>query len=252
VTPSDADATARVRAFWEAEACGERYGADQDRIRYQLEPEILAFADFPSAAGKRVLEVGVGMGADFVRLARVADSATGVDLTERALAITRGRLADAGLEADVRQADAERLPFGDASFDLVYSWGVLHHSPEPERAMTEAVRVLAPGGTLRLMLYHRRSWVALAAWARFGLLRGKPGLSLGQAVAMVESPGTRALTPAEVRAALGDRLASLSVRPVLTHWDRRVAPGVAGLSGDRFGWFLLVEGRKAHGPGEPG
>ena len=237
-------ATDDVRDFWEAEACGERYGADQDRTRYELEPEIIAFADFPSAAGKRVLELGVGMGSDFLRFARVAASTTGVDLTERAVEITRDRLAAAGLEATVRTADAERLPFEDGSFDLVYSWGVLHHSPDPARAMAEAVRVLAPGGTLRLMLYHRRSWVALAAWARFGLLRGKPQLGLRGAVAMVESPGTQAFTAAEVRAVLAGGLEALTVRPVLTHWDRRVAPGVARLAGDRFGWFLLIEGRK--------
>ncbi len=136
-----------VKGFWEREACGERYGAEQDRLRYTLEPEILRFADFESATGKRVLEIGVGMGADFLRWVRAGAHATGLDLTERAVTLTRQRLEAEGLVADVRVADAEALPFPDGQFDIVYSWGVLHHTPDPGRALAEAARVLAPGGT---------------------------------------------------------------------------------------------------------
>ena len=236
----------QVRDFWEEEACGERYGAEQDRLRYELEPEILRFADFDSASGLRVLEIGVGMGSDFLRWARAGAAATGVDLTDRAVAITRQRLEAAGLSAEVRTADAENLPFADGSFDLVYSWGVLHHTPDPRRALAEAQRVLAPGGRLKVMLYHRRSWVAFAAWARFGLLRGRPRISLREAVAHIESPGTQAFTPSEVRTMLGE-VDVTAIRPVLTHWDRKVAPGAAPLLGDRFGWFLLIEGVKRAG-----
>jgi len=235
--------TETVRAFWEAEACGERYGAEQDRVRYELEPEIPGFADFESAVDKRVLEIGVGMGADFLRWARIGARATGVDLTDRAVALTRRRLADEGLEADLRVADAEALPFADGEFDIVYSWGVLHHTPDPARALAEAQRVLAPGGELRLMLYHRRSWVALAAWVKFGLLRGRPWATLRDAVAHVESPGTQAFTPREVRALLPE-IGSLRITAPLTHWDRKCAPVIARIGGDRLGWFLLIKGRK--------
>lgn len=232
-----------VRDFWESEACGERYGPDQDRLRYELEPEILRFADFPSASGKRVLEIGVGMGADFLRWVRAGAEATGIDLTERAVGLTRERLRQQGLTAEVRVADAEALPFPDGQFDLVYSWGVLHHTPEPSRALMEAQRVLAPGGVLKLMLYHRRSWVALGAWGRFCLLRGHPLTSLRQAVGYVESPGTQAFTPSEVRSLLPS-IPGVEVSPLLTHWDRKVAPRIAALFGRRFGWFLLVKGTK--------
>ena len=232
-----------VKRFWEQEACGERYGAAQDKVRYELEPEILAFADFESAKGKRVLEIGVGMGSDFVRWVRGGAIATGIDLTARAVALTQRRVLDEGLEAEVRVADAEALPFGDETFDIVYSWGVLHHTPHPAQALAEAQRVLAPGGQLKVMLYHRRSWVALAAWARFGLLRARPLTTLKKAVAQIESPGTQAFTVEEVRTIL-TRMKELSARPVLTRWDRRSLPFVSWLAGDRFGWFLLIEGRK--------
>lgn len=233
----------QVKAFWEAEACGERYGADHDRLRYELEPEILALADFGGAAGKRVLEVGVGMGADLLRWVRAGARAVGVDLTQRATTLTRERLDRAGLAAGVAVADAECLPFGDGAFDVVWSWGVLHHSPDPRRAVAEARRVLAPGGRLKLMLYHRHSWVALAAWARFCLLRARPWCTLSQAVACVESPGTQAFTAGEVAAML-EGMTGVWVQPTLSTWDRRWAPGIARVCGDRWGWFLLIEATK--------
>jgi SAM-dependent methyltransferase len=231
-----------VRAFWDSEACGERYGDDQDRRRYELEPEILDFADFPSARGQRLLEIGVGMGADYVRWLRAGARATGVDLTERAVHLTRTRAEAEGLVADVRSADAENLPFPDGEFDVVYSWGVLHHTPDMPKSFAEAKRVLRPGGLLKVMVYHRHSWVALAAWARFGLLRGRPLGGLKAGVAHMESPGTQALTRDEL-AGLLEGLDEVTITPRLTSWDRRVAPGLARLGGDRLGWFLMAQGR---------
>ncbi|MCA1711768.1 MAG: class I SAM-dependent methyltransferase [Actinobacteria bacterium] len=231
-----------VANFWEAEACGERYGADQDRLRYELEPEILRVARFDSGRGQRVLEIGVGMGSDLVRWARAGARVTGVDLTARAVELSRERLAGEGLEGTVTRADAEHLPFADGTFDVIWSWGVLHHTPDADRALVEATRVLRVGGRYAVMVYHRHSWLALAAWARWGVLRGRPTTTLRQAVAHVESPGTRAYTSQEVRDLLDPHLESLVVRPVLTHWDRRVAPVVSRAAGDRLGWFLVVEG----------
>lgn len=233
-----------VARFWEAEACGERYGDEQVETRYRLEPEIATFADFPSGRDRDVLEIGVGMGADLIRWARAGARVTGIDLTERAVALTSDRLRAAGLTADVRVGDAENLPFPDASFDLVWSWGVLHHTPASTLALREAARVLRPNGRYAVMVYHRRSWVAAAAWTRFGLLRGRPAMSPTEAVTHIESPGTRAFTAAELRTLLEDLLMDLRIRPVLTHWDRRCAPGLARLAGDRLGWFLLVDGRR--------
>ena len=74
----------------------------------------------------------------------------------------------------MKEADAEHLPFPDDSFDIVYSWGVLHHSPDTPQAFSEAHRVLRPGGTLRAMIYHRPSIVGLMLWARYGFAAGRP------------------------------------------------------------------------------
>jgi ubiquinone/menaquinone biosynthesis C-methylase UbiE len=93
--------------------------ADVERRRYELEPFIPAFADFERSREQRVLEVGVGLGTDFVRFVRADAQAIGIDLTETSIAAMRDRLALEGLEADLRVASAEQLPFGDGEFDLV-------------------------------------------------------------------------------------------------------------------------------------
>ncbi|HKO18491.1 MAG TPA: class I SAM-dependent methyltransferase [Acidobacteriaceae bacterium] len=209
VRPSEA-LKERVQEFWNARSCGEVYAeGDTHRARlqaefdarYALEPYIPTFARFEDARGKDVLEVGVGMGADHLRWA-LADphSLTGVDLTPRAVEFTRTRLGLADRVSDLRVADAEQLPFSDNSFDLVYSWGVLHHSPNTARAIGEVLRVLRPGGTARIMIYHKYSMTGFMLWGRYALLRGVPGRSLDEIYAQhLESPGTKAFSITEAR-----------------------------------------------------
>jgi ubiquinone/menaquinone biosynthesis C-methylase UbiE len=115
------------------------------------------FVDFDSLAGKDVLDVGIGSGIATQMLAEAGANVTGVDLTDWAVDTTRRRLAAFGLDAEVQQADAEQLPFADESFDLVFSWGVIHHSSDMDRALAELVRVTRRGGEVVLMVYHRRS-----------------------------------------------------------------------------------------------
>ena len=246
--------TSEVRAFWQAAPCGAKHAdapegtpefyADVDRNRYALEPFIPGFADFDAARGREVLEVGVGLGSDLTRFARAGAIVTGVDLTERAIENVRRRLAMEGLQAQLQVADAERLPFADESFDVVYSWGVLHHTPRPEFAMAEVQRVLRPGGRLCVMVYARRSWVALGLWARHGALVGRPWRTLGDVVAdHMESAGTRAYTRAQLRQAFGG-LRDLTIEHVSTPYDRRVAGPLARLVSPHLGWFLVVRGHK--------
>ncbi len=196
-----------VRDHWEQETCGTRYGESVDRLlyfreirqtRYELEPYISSFARFPEAAGKDVLEIGVGAGSDFFGWCQHARHATGVDLTDASIALTAERLHLEGVPADrytLQTADAEALPFPDASFDIVYSWGVLHHTPRTDRAYRETLRVLKPGGTMRTMIYHTPCWAGLMLYLLYGLAKGRPGLSMRQAIYQhLESPGTKAYT----------------------------------------------------------
>jgi SAM-dependent methyltransferase len=243
----------RVRAYWEGEPCGtsttaaepgtEEFYAAVERERYRLEPYIDDFAEFDRWRGRRVLEVGVGLGTDFVRFVRAGADAVGVDLTEAAVEAVQRRLELEGLGADVLVADAERLPFPEESFDLVYSYGVLHHTPDTERAVAEVRRVLRPGGEARIMLYSRRSWFAFGAWVVWALGRGRPWRSISAVLAeRLESPGTKAYTQPELERLFAG-FSQVVFRRNVTPYDRRVAGPVARLTGPRLGWFSGVIAR---------
>jgi SAM-dependent methyltransferase len=148
--------------------------------------------------------------------------------------------------------------------DHVYSWGVLHHSPDTPKAIAEAMRVLRPGGTFAIMVYNKWSLVGLMLWARYGLARGRPLTSLETIYARyLESPGTKAYTPAEAKALVVPFATNIAVRAELTHgdllssgagqrhegrlldlarrvWPRRLLKRVAANNG----LFLLISGQR--------
>lgn len=107
--------------------------------------------------GASLLEIGCGMGDDTAQWAKRNMKVTAIDLTEPAVECTRKRLQTCGLEADVKTGNAEHLDFQDNSFDIVYSFGVLHHSPDTPKTIEEVRRVLKPGGIAIIMLYNRKS-----------------------------------------------------------------------------------------------
>lgn len=200
----------RVKKFWNKESCGEVYATGQSEMecyeseshrRYELEPYIFDFAAFHEGNKKDVLEIGVGMGADHVEWAKsIPNSLYGVDLTPRAIEHTNKRLALYGLVSDIKVADAESLSFDDGSFDLVYTWGVLHHSPDTPQAISEVFRVLRPGGVARIMIYHKYSLTGYMLWMRYGLLAGRPFRSLRDIYFNhLESPGTKAYSVNEAK-----------------------------------------------------
>ena len=127
---------------------------------------------FESLADKRVLEIGVGSGSHAQLIAARTKSYVGIDLTEYAVAATSRRLKLFGLPGDVLQMDAERLTFPDASFDFVWSWGVIHHSSNTRQIVREIHRVLKPGGTAVIMVYHRGWWTYYVSGVLIGLARG--------------------------------------------------------------------------------
>jgi ubiquinone/menaquinone biosynthesis C-methylase UbiE len=257
-----------VRNFWNSQPCGSRYLENADdfeahaRTRYLLEPHIPQFTQFASARDLRVLEVGVGMGADYLEWLKAGARATGVDFSAASIEKARRRCALLGHQPDLRVADAEHLPFTDDSFDIVYSYGVMHHSPDTEQCLREAWRVLKAGGQARIMLYHHPSLTGAMLWLRFGILRGK---SLRRAVYdHLESPGTKTYTEGEVRSMMmATGFEDLVMRQVFSPGDLllnrpsarfqsslyrlawRLYPRVLVKKiGRRWGLFLLISARK--------
>jgi SAM-dependent methyltransferase len=190
---TNADLKERVRAFWQEHPCGTKFsdaamGTPEffERVeahRYDKEWHIPEAADFAGASGVRVLEIGCGLGTDGAQFAKAGADYTGVDLTEAAIELARTRFEVSGLKGEFQVADAENLDFADESFDLVYSHGVLHHTPDTARAVREIHRVLRPGGRAIVMLYHRGSYnyrvgIRLLRRAGAGLLKSEAGIKI--------------------------------------------------------------------------
>src|SRR5579862_7844374 len=158
----------QVHGFWNTEACdtgviqnaaseAEFYEKFREQ-RYRTQWHIPLLVPFSEAKNKEVLEIGIGNGADGVMFALNGGNYTGVDLTDAALEATRKHFEVLGLKGKFQKENAEQLSFPAESFDLVYSHGVLHHTPNIERAIDEVWRVLKPGGRAIIMLYHKTSF----------------------------------------------------------------------------------------------
>jgi ubiquinone/menaquinone biosynthesis C-methylase UbiE len=159
---------ADVRNYWNANPCNADLSQQKDRRRYFEEISRKRFqrrdwhvpmvARFDSFRGKDVLEIGCGIATDGLEFARNGANYVGVDLTPHSIELAKERFGLFGVPGKFEVANAEeRLPFPDATFDHIYSFGVIHHSPVPERIVREIRRVLRPGGTLTVMLYNRSS-----------------------------------------------------------------------------------------------
>lgn len=194
-TTDNTELKERVRQFWQEHPCGTKF-ADAppgsrhfyelvEHHRYSKEWHIPIAADFASTKGLRVLEIGCGLGTDGAQFARAGADYTGIDLTDAAIELAQRRFELFNLPGAFRTDDAERLSFPNDSFDLVYSHGVLHHTPDIESAIREVRRVLRPGGRAEVMLYHRNSYnyrvnISILRRAGVQLLRWKAGLKLVQ------------------------------------------------------------------------
>lgn len=171
-----------VRSYWDRRPCNVRHSPapvgtreyfDQVEARkYFVEPHIPGFAQFERWSGQTVLEIGCGIGTDTVNFARAGAHVTAVDLSAESIAIARQRVKTFGLEDRVRfhHGNAEVLSqeVPARPYDLIYSFGVLHHTPHPERAFAELRKFTRPGTTLKVMVYNRWSYKVLSILVREG------------------------------------------------------------------------------------
>ncbi len=178
-----------IKDFWQTHPCGAEFVGDlsnetrgeyeqffrrYDAFRYAKEPHILKNLDRIDFGGKRILEIGLGQGADAEQIVRRGGIYSGVDLTEESAKRVRMRFSLHELPFEnIERASALKLPFDDGRFDIVFSHGVLHHIPEIGKAQSEIARVLKPGGRLIVMLYAKWSLnylVSISIARRLGLV----------------------------------------------------------------------------------
>ena len=133
-------------------------GQSLHRYEYKI-PLLKGLAD--GRKGQTLLEVGCGLGLELAYLGALGFQVTGIDLAPKAVEVANGYLAKKGIAGNAFVANAEKLDFPDESCDVVYSSGVLQHTPQIDRAIAEIWRVLKPGGRILIILYHRRSWFYL-------------------------------------------------------------------------------------------
>jgi len=223
---------------------------------------------FPYAPfrGKDVLEIGCGIGCMAMNWARQGARVTAVDLNSTSIRLTRHRFNLYGLQGRIEQADGNQLAFDSASFDYVYSWGVLHHSPNLQKSLLELVRVLKPGGQFGIMLYQRNSvmyWSFIRCFE--GWLHGE-SLFLNplqltsrytDGYEVEGNPYTWPVTKQEIHDILGPLVKQLRFQILGTDLDYQLqkAVPIPGLANKlpkgwmkalarRWGWSLWIEGLK--------
>jgi 2-polyprenyl-3-methyl-5-hydroxy-6-metoxy-1,4-benzoquinol methylase len=162
----------QVRNYWDRRPCNIRHSTkppgsreyfdDVERRKYFVEPHIPRFAEFPRWANKRVLEIGCGIGTDTINFARHGARVTAVDLSEKSLEMARKRAEVYGLADRIQFCHGSGESLNDIlpaeSYDLVYSFGVIHHTPRPERVLEQIRNYVHAGSSVKVMVYHRRSW----------------------------------------------------------------------------------------------
>lgn len=261
----------RAREQWGQDPCGAEYDREHElgtreffdeveRHRYsQYAPWMPRVMGFDKFSGARLLEIGCGMGTDLLQFARGGAHCVGIDLTPRSVEITRHRFTLYGADGAFMIADGEQLPFASESFDVVYSNGVLHHTPDTAGAIREVHRVLRPGGTAKVMLYHRHSlnyWVEIIL--RRGLLggeflRGRSAEEIMSRVIEFSDHGARPLVKVYSRKQARElfsefREVVVEVEQLTREELRFVAPVVSekGLRklGTKVGWNVVVTARK--------
>jgi 2-polyprenyl-3-methyl-5-hydroxy-6-metoxy-1,4-benzoquinol methylase len=256
-----------VKAYWDARPCNIRhskkpvgtkeYFDEVEQRKYFVEPHIPGFAQFERWKGKKVLEIGCGIGTDTINFARAGAAVSAIDLSRESVAIARKRAEVFGLTGQIRFYDgnAEELPsiVPVQHYDLVYSFGVIHHTPNPDRVIENLKQYMNADSELRIMMYAKNSWKTIMIEA-----------GIDQPEAQSGCPIAYTLSHDELRALLKDfRILSMEqghifpfvIEKYVKH-EYEVMPWFAAMPREMFrtlekrlGWHTLIVAMLA--PGAP-
>jgi len=251
----------RIKAYWNAQPCNIKHsdhavGTEQyfDAVtakRYRAEPHILDFAGFHHWRGQRVLEIGCGIGTDAEQFARHGADYTGIDISHESLAVSRDRFKVYGLTGTFAHGSVTDVPFLKSlgEFDLVYSYGVLHHSPGMAQHLANIAEVMHTDSELRFMVYAKNSW-------KYAMIQK----GLDQFEAQADCPYAEAFTKEEITSLLEPYYRLERIRqdhcfmynvPVykqgqfeLEPWFEAMPEVMRSAVREYLGWHLLVKAKK--------
>lgn len=249
-----------IQKFWNKKPCGT-FGNIPDILnieyfekirnrRYRLEPFIFEIAKFKDWENKKVLEIGCGIGMDGLEFAKNGANYTGIDLSDKSIKVCKEHFKLFNQTGEIINTDVNNLPFDDNTFDLVYSFGVLHHNSSMQKGIDEVFRVLKPGGKIEIMVYNRYSLVGLQLYLVYGLLKLKPFINWKTLFFNHhESIGTKALTDNEAKE-MFKSFKNLKVYNIVTPYDVRISRNkflpsfFQKLIPSCFGFFKIITGEK--------
>lgn len=257
----------QTQLFWSSSPCGSNYTdknfmtrefyEEVERYRYSSHPWIQDNINSFDIKNKKILEIGYGMGTDHLAMARMGGIMHGIDLTPNNRVLTKKRLEIYGYNSELTIGDAENLPYRDNSFDFVYSFGVVHHSPDTGRIISEIHRVLKPGGKCWVTVYNRKSifflWsVYMVDW----IMRGaKKRETLKQRISRIEYPNNnpnlviRLYSRPEFMNLFGSFSKIKSYidhlyKDDIAYFGKYMPNAILKLLGKKYGWYVIVEAVK--------
>lgn len=245
-----------VEAYWNRRPCNIRHSTKEvgskeyfdevEERKYFVEPHIPGFAEFPKWKGKRVLEVGCGLGTDATNFARAGADYNAIELSQVSMELAKKRFDVFGLKGNFVLTKGEELAqhFPANSFDLVYSFGVIHHTPDPVQIVRQMRKVIKPDGELRLMVYAKISWKDAMIEAGFD----QPEAQNGCPVAYTYTPEEAAnmLEGFKITSVRQDHIFPYIVEKYVKYeyepqpWFKAMPEGMFHALEQRFGWHLLI------------